>query len=82
MNIENVALKLDEIRKLWEDIRECPISVKVASKQEQNEMRSRIETVFDRYDIAVENGDKYIPLIRKELNHIKFTLQRWIYYDE
>ena len=82
MNIENVAAKLDEIRELWEDIKDCPISLKVASKQEQAEMRERIEAVFERYEIAIENGDKYIPLIRKELNHIRHTLKRWIYYDE
>ena len=81
MNVQIVSIKLDQIKALWADIRECHISFKVASKEEQAEMRERIEAVFERYEMAIENGDKYIPLIRKELNHIKHTLERWIYYD-
>ena len=81
MNVQMVALKLDEIKELWDDIKDCPISLKVANKQQQTEMRERIETVFERYENAIENDEQYIPLIRKELNHIIYTLKRWIYYD-
>ena len=82
MNVDKVSLKLDEVRALLEEIRECPISTKVIPIEEQRKMRERIEQVFDRYDEAIESGKTYLPLIRKELNRIIYTLKRWIEYDE
>ena len=81
MHVDKVALKLDEIKILWAEVRECSIAPKVATARDQNEMRERIEAVFDRYEIAIENDVEYIPMIRKELNRIIFTLNRWIEYD-
>lgn len=82
MNVDKVSKKLDEVRVLLEEIRECPISTKVVPMEEQRKMRERIEAVFERYDEAIESGKTYLPLIRKELNRIIFTLKRWIEYDE
>ena len=82
MHVKKVALKLEEIKKLVDEIRETPISQKVVSKEKQQEMFCRIADVFDRYDEAIENDIAYLPLIRKELNQIIFILKRWIEYDE
>lgn len=82
MHVDKVALKLDEIKMLYAEIREVPLSPKVASKEDVSKMRERIDDVFDRYEMAIQNDEKYIPLIRKELNHIILMLKRWIYYDD
>ncbi len=82
MNVIRVALKLDEIKSLWEEIRETPVSKKVATVQDVAAMSERIEAVFDRYENAIQNDEQYIPLIRRELNRIILTLKRWIEYDE
>ena len=82
MHVEKVGRRLDEIKEITEEIRECSISYKVATKQEQVEMWELIEAVFERYEDAIQNDVEYIPNIRKVLNHIVFVLRRWIEYDE
>ena len=82
MHVKEVGRRLDEIKEITEEIRECPISYKVATKQEQAEMWELIEAVFDRYEDAIQNDVKYIPHIRRVLNRIVFVLRRWIEYDE
>lgn len=82
MNVVNVAFRIKDICDLWGEICNTTISPKVATLREQIEMKERINAVIDRYNTAKENGDKYIPAIRKELNQIEFILKRWLEYNE
>lgn len=82
MHVAEVGRRLDEIKEITKEIRECPILYKVATKEEQAKMWELIEAVFDRYEAAIENDVKYIPKIRRVLNRIVFVLRRWIEYDE
>ncbi len=82
MHIEKVKPKIGEIARLWAIICKNTISPKVATLREQNEMQERINAVVERYKQAIESGVEYMPVIRKELNQIKFTLQRWLDYNE
>ena len=56
------------------------IPYSVISKEDQERLERLIETVFDRYNEAINDDVEYLDHIRKPLSFIKFTLRRWIDY--
>ena len=81
MHIEKMGEKITEIAILWNELREN-ITLKVASKEEQEEMRKRIFSIMQIYEQALEKKVVYVPYVRSELNSILYTLKRWQEYND
>lgn len=82
MNINEVGRCLDEIRDIWAEVRRLKIPYSVISEKTRAVLRLKIETLFDRYDTAVENSVLYLNGIRKEINRIKHDLRQCIKANE
>ena len=54
MHIDKVGAKIDEITKLWAEVKECNISKKVASAEEKAEMREKEEFILGKLGITRE----------------------------
>ena len=76
MHIKKMGERITEIAILWNDLYDT-LTIKAASKEEQEEMRKRILAVMKIYEKALSDKVEYIPNIRKELNSIFYTLKRW-----
>ena len=80
MHVDKMGKQVAEIALLWHDLR-GNLTYKVASKEEQEQMRKRVADVISIYNKAVDERVEYIPYIKSELNSILYTLKRWEEYN-